>query len=350
MRAINSHFHWYPKSVYEALCKRTDFPKAEPTKNGGYLVSPHAGAARSDTWADWFDLDAMLEHMDKAGEKIGRDFGVVCTTGPGGAFFSETDAASGYAFSQMWNDEIAGACARYPGKVWGSGVAAMQDPKKLVDELERVMKMGLVGMNVPSTIGARGEGPRIDDARYADFYARAEQLGAVLFLHPTDVVFPEICDGYDGALHNSLGKVIDVSIAAYRLVLSGIMERHPNLKVYVSHTGGALPYQAGRMDKNSKAARLPRNPSEYLRRMFTDTVQPHALGLKFAVEFYGADHVMYGDDYPCWNPKGAIEMFEKIGLSAADQQKILHDNAVRILNLKNPTARQDKPAKVAAAA
>ena len=59
-----------------------------PTSNGGYLVSPHEGASRRDTWADWFDLDAALEHMDRAAAKIGCDFGVVCTTGPGGAFFS----------------------------------------------------------------------------------------------------------------------------------------------------------------------------------------------------------------------------------------------------------------------
>lgn len=137
--------------------------------------------------------------------------------------------------------------------------------------------------------------------------------------------------------------MIEVSIASYRLVLSGIMERHPNLKVYVSHTGGALPYQAGRMDKNSKAAKLPKDPSVYLRRMFTDTVQPHALGLKFAIDFYGIDHVMYGDDYPCWNAPSALKIFNEIGLSKQDQQKILGENARRILNLK-------EPAKVAVAA
>ena len=338
MRAVNSHFHWYPKSVFEALCRRTEAPRAKPDPQGGYEVTPHEGVTRCDTWAAWFDLDAMLEHMDKAAENagIGGDFGVVCTTGPGGAFFSETDAASGFAFSQMWNDQIAGACRRYPGKVWGSGVVPMQDPKRCVDELERVMKMGLVGANVPSTIGAYGK-TRIDDASLADFYATAEQLGAVLFLHPTDVVFPAICDGYNGALYNSLGKVIEVSIAAYRLVLYGIMERHPNLKVYVSHTGGALSYQAGRMDKNSKAAKLPMDPSVYLRRMYTDTVQPHALGLKYAIEFYGVEHVMYGDDYPCWNAPAALKVFNEIGLSNEDRQKILCDNARRILNLTEPS-------------
>ena len=346
MRAINSHFHWYPKSVFEALAKRSQAPYARANGKGGYDVTPYDGMTRCDTWDEWFDLDHMLEHMDKAasGAGIGMDFGVVCTTGPGGAFFSETDAASGYAFSQMWNDEIIAATRRYPGKVWGSGVVPMQDPKRCVDELERVMKAGLVGVNVPSSIGPKGV-TRVDDASLADFYATAERLGATLFMHPTDVVFPSITDGYNGALYNSLGKVIEVSVASYRLVLSGIMERHPNLKVYVSHTGGALPYQAGRMDKNSGAAKLPKPPSTYLKRMFTDTVQPHALGLKLALEFYGIDHVMYGDDYPCWNAPAALKIFAELGLSRADQQKILCDNARRVLGLRDPV-----PAREAATA
>jgi aminocarboxymuconate-semialdehyde decarboxylase len=344
MRIIDTHFHWYPRSVYETLCKRTGYPRAVPTGNGGYLVSPHEGAARRDTWAEWFDLDAALEHMDRAAARIGCDFGVVCTTGPGGAFFSETDAAYGYDAAQTWNDEMAGAVARYPGKVWASAVAPLQEPERAIQEMERAMKMGLVGVNVPGTIGPRGK-TNVDDPSLEPFYDRAEKLGATLFLHPTDVVFPEMCGGKEGALYNALGRVLDLSLTIYRLVVSGVMERHPNLKVYVSHTGGALPFQSGRMDKNSKAANLPRAPSEYLKRMYTDTVQPHALGLKFAIDYYGVDHVMYGDDYPCWNPQSALEVFGELALSKEDQQKILCDNARQVLNLKEPV-----PAKKAASA
>ena len=90
------------------------------------------------------------------------------------------------------------------------------------------------------------------------------------------------------------------------------------------------------MDKNSKAAQLPREPSEYLKRMYTDIVQPHALGMKFAIDYYGVDHVMYGDDYPCWNPEAALEVFGELRLSEQDQRKIFYDNARRVLNLKEP--------------
>jgi aminocarboxymuconate-semialdehyde decarboxylase len=136
-----------------------------------------------------------------------------------------------------------------------------------------------------------------------------------------------------------------------RLVLSGMMERHPKLKIVMSHTGGALPYQSGRMDKNSDKARLPRPASHYLKRMYTDTVSPHAAGMKFAIEYYGIDNVMYGTDYPCWDPATALKLLAELGLSKADQQKIFYDNARRILGLRDPrhsgaaqSAREPVPA------
>ena len=118
-----------------------------------------------------------------------------------------------------------------------------------------------------------------------------------------------------------------------RLVLSGTMERHPNLKIIMSHTGGALPYQSGRMDKNTRAAQLPRPASDYLRRMYTDTVTPHAAGMRFAIDYYGIDHVMYGTDYPCWEPAECLALLAEIELTDEQKRKLYYDNAVRILNL-----------------
>jgi aminocarboxymuconate-semialdehyde decarboxylase len=186
--------------------------------------------------------------------------------------------------------------------------------------------------------GSIGGDPRIDAERLEPFYARVEELGLPMFLHPTDAVFVDMLDGYNGALHLSLGRVMEVSVAAMRLVLSGVMERHPKLKIVMSHTGGALPYQSGRMDKNSGTAKLPRPASTYLKRMYTDTVSPHAAGMKFAIDYYGIDHVMYGTDYPCWDPATALKLLGEIELSKADQEKIFYSNARRILGLRDPVA------------
>jgi aminocarboxymuconate-semialdehyde decarboxylase len=113
-----------------------------------------------------------------------------------------------------------------------------------------------------------------------------------------------------------------VSVAASRLILSGLMERHPNLKVEWSHTGGALPYQSCSMDKNTKAATLPQPASTYKKRMYTDTVSPHSAGMKFAIDYYGIDQVMYGTDYPCWDPATCLRLLEEVELSPADWQKL----------------------------
>jgi aminocarboxymuconate-semialdehyde decarboxylase len=73
-----------------------------------------------------------------------------------------------------------------------------------------------------------------------------------------------------------------------------------------------------------------------MKRMYTDTVSPHAMGMRFAIEYYGIDHIMYGTDYPCWDPATALALLGELDLSAAERQKLFHDNAVRILNLRPP--------------
>jgi aminocarboxymuconate-semialdehyde decarboxylase len=197
-----------------------------------------------------------------------------------------------------------------------------------------ILKLGLVGVNVPCSIG---DDPRIDAERLEPFYDRVEELGVPILLHPTDAMFFEnFNEGYGGALHLSLGRVVEVSVAAARLIFSGIMERHPKLKVVMSHTGGALPYQAGRLDKNGKQAKLAEPPSVYLKRMYTDTVSPHSLGMKFAIDFFGADHVMYGTDYPCWMPADALRLLDEIGIPQDDQLKIFSSNARELFNLRVP--------------
>ena len=282
------------------------------------------------SWAEWFDLDKQLEHMDGLGHQVD----VVCSIGPLSVFFSDLPPEEGRDFAIQWNEEMAGAQRRYPGRLWASAAVPLVDTRIAIEVLDdAVSRLGLMGVNLPGSIGSDA---RIDAERLEPFYAAWPELGLPMFLHPTDAVFVDMLDGYDGALHLSLGRVVEVSVAAMRLVLSGMMERHPDLKIVMSHTGGALPYQSGRMDKNSEKAKLPRPASDYLKRMYTDTVSPHAAGMRFAIDYYGIDHVMYGTDYPCWDPATALRLLDELKLSKADQQKLFYDNARRILGLRDP--------------
>ena len=330
MRIVDSHFHWWPAAILEGLCKRSGYPRAERNNRGGYNYIGHEGRPSLNSWAEWFDLDRQLEYIDG----LGQDISVVCSIGPFSIYFSDLPPAEGRDAAIMWNEAMAWAQRKYPGRVWATAAIPLTDTDIALDVLGRAVdKLGLIGVNIPGSIG---RDTRIDAERLSPFYARVEQLGLPLFLHPTDAVFGEDLEGYGGALQLSLGRIIEVSVAASRLVFSGLMERHPDLKIVMSHTGGALPYQSGRMDKNGKNARLPRPPSTYIKRMYTDTVSPHSMGMKFAIEYYGIDHVMYGSDYPCWDPATALGLIEEIGLSATDLEKLLYGNAQRALRLHVP--------------
>lgn len=344
MHIIDSHFHYWPRSIFDWLLKRDDYPKAVPNDRGAWTYVGAGG--RSGTiasWPAWFDLEKEFEHMDNLGHQVD----VVSSIGPLSVSFSEFPVEVGRDLATLWNEEMAAAQRKYPGRFWGTAAIPLVDTRTAIEVLDHAINdLGLVGANLPGSVGTDA---RIDAERLEPFYDRVEELGIPLLLHPTDAIFADILDGYNEALHLSLGRVVEVSAAAMRLVLSGVMDRHPGLKLVMSHTGGALPYQAGRMDKNSKKAGLPQLPSVYLKRMFTDTVSPHALGIKSAIEFYGTDHVMYGTDYPCWDPATCLALISEIDLSEADKQKLFVDNVRRIFNISaNVVAKPTMAASEAA--
>ena len=318
---VDCHFHWYPAEV-----------------EAGLNLARGRDGLHSE---DWSDLDLQLARMDD----LGRRVDVISSTGPFTGLFTSIDHGDSARLTRLYNETMADAQREHPGRVWGTCVLPLLDTDAALAELDHaVSTLGLVGVNIPGRIG---ESDNIDAPRLEPLYERIAELGVPLFVHPNDEAFASVLDGYDGALHLSLGRVMDVSVSAYRLVLSGLMDRHPELRVAVSHTGGALPYQAGRMDKNSDAARLPHRPSDYLRRMHTDTVSPHTMGVRFAIEFYGADRVMYGSDYPCWDPDVALSIIDELELDDASYAKVMRTNALEFYRLTERVALADRPLEVA---
>jgi aminocarboxymuconate-semialdehyde decarboxylase len=331
MKIIESHFHWWPRSIFEDLCDRPGYPRAERDGNGGY----HYYRAADCTYvlpvpAVWFDLDDQFAYMDT----LGHDVAAVGSIGPFSVHFCDLPVEEGRAAAIQWNEEMATHVRSHPGRFWATAAIPLNDIDVAMDVLEDAAgRLGLVGVNIPGSIG---DDPRIDHPRLEPFYDRVEALGLPLFLHPTDALFADPLEGYGGALHRSVGRIMEASVATARLIFSGIMERHPNLKVVVSHTGGALPYQSGRLDKNGTGAKLPELPSTYLKRMYTDMVSPHTAGMRFAIEYFGAGQVMYGTDYPCWDSHAALRLFEAIDLSPADKERIFNGNIRRLMNLDAP--------------
>ena len=117
MRIVDSHFHWWPRAFFERLKKRDGYPRLETNARGGYAYWRHAASTDSlNSWEEWFDLDAQLEHMDR----LGHDIDVVCSIGPFSIHFSDVELAKGREDAIAWNEEMAAAQRKYPGRVWAS--------------------------------------------------------------------------------------------------------------------------------------------------------------------------------------------------------------------------------------
>jgi aminocarboxymuconate-semialdehyde decarboxylase len=329
VRIIDSHFHCgRPRAVLDALCHRQGFPRAVRNTKGGYTYwRKEGGNARFNWSSEWFDLEESFAHMDALGHQVE----MVNSAGPFSLHFCDLPVAEAHDAALQWNEEMAAKQRKHAGRFWSSAVVPLADTRTAIEVLDQAVgKLGLIGASLPASIAPDFT---VDAPQLEPFYARAEELGAPLFMHPTDAVLADVLEGYGDLMHESLGRALEVSVAALRLILSGIMERHPRLKIVMSHTGGVLPYQAGRLDKNTRKAKLSQPVSAYMKRMYTDTVSPHGPGIKFAIEFYGVDNVMYGTDHPCWDPATAIRLVEELHLPPADQDKIFYGNARRILGL-----------------
>ena len=114
MHIIDSHFHWWPRSIFERLCKRQEFPKARVNQRGGYDYMRRTESGQHlNSWAEWFDLDKQFEYMDGLGHRVD----VVCSIGPFSVSFSDMPVEEGRDYAMMWNEEMSAAQKKYPGRL-----------------------------------------------------------------------------------------------------------------------------------------------------------------------------------------------------------------------------------------
>jgi aminocarboxymuconate-semialdehyde decarboxylase len=237
---------------------------------------------------------------------------------------------------QTINDDLAKVAADHPDRFVALGAIPMQDPDVAITELHRcASELGFRGIEMATHI----EGVEISSPQYNSFWEQVEQLGLMVFLHPTGFTQPErLMDHY---FINTIGHPLEETICAGRLIFDGVMERFGGLKFVFSHGGGFLPMYAGRFEHAYHAREdvrhgLPKPPSEYLAMFYFDTMvfAPDQIG--FLVSKYGADHVLLGTDYPYdmgeTDPLGLIDRVE--GLAETDRDLIAGGNAARLLGLE----------------
>lgn len=243
--------------------------------------------------------------------------------------------------SRLINQNIARICALHPDRFVGLATVPMQEPSLAVAELTRAVKeLGLKGVELQPHV----EREELAEDRFQPFWAKAEELGALVFLHPHG--FP---DGRRLDRHffsNMIGNPLDTTIAVHHLIFNGVIEAHPRLKIVCAHGGGYLPSYAGRIDHAHRArpdarSRIAKKPSSYLEQFYFDTVIFERHQLEYLASLYGADHLLLGTDYPfdmaLPDPVGFVQGAR---LSARDKAQIIGGNAARLLGIKPPKGRR----------
>jgi aminocarboxymuconate-semialdehyde decarboxylase len=244
--------------------------------------------------------------------------------------------------SRIINDNIARICAANPQRFVGLATVPMQVPEYAVRELTRAVKeLGLKGVEICPHV----EQDELSADRFRPFFAKAEELGAVIFLHPHG--FPDGRRLADHFFQNIIGNPLDTTVAIHHLIFGGVLESYPRLKVVCAHGGGYLPPYAGRID-HAHAARpdartkITQLPSSYLKKLYFDTIVFTHQQLAYLVKHYGADHVLLGTDYPYdMGLPDPVQFVQKTsGLSQRDRELILGGNAARLLGISLPSARR----------
>ena len=233
---------------------------------------------------------------------------------------------------QVQNDALSLLVKKYPKKITALGMIPLQDVALAIKELERLMKSGLRGVE----IGTHINGVYPSDARFRPFWEACESLGVFVFIHPVEGGGrAELRDYY---MWNVIGNPLETAVAAGHLILSGVMDAYPRLKILLAHGGGALPYLHGRLDRGFKQRPeinkvISRPPTEYLKQFYFDTITHDPVILKSLVDFVGADHVLLGSDYPFdMGNENPVDLVRSANLGSENEKKILGENAGQLLN------------------
>ena len=200
--------------------------------------------------------------------------------------------------TRVLNDGIAEYCGQRPDRFVGLGSVPMADAGEAVRELERCMgPLGFRGVQILTNIA----GKELSDPKFAAFWKRAEELGALVVIHPNGFTHAERMTRF--YFNNVVGNPLETTLALHYLIFDGVLERHPKLKLLAVHGGGYLAAYSGRIDhawgaRSDSHGALPHAPSTYLRRVYFDTVvfTPHQLAE--LVRLFGVDKIVMGTDYP----------------------------------------------------
>lgn len=249
-------------------------------------------------------------------------------------YYGWADERLATALVQAQNTAIAAVVREWPSRFVGLGAVALQHPTLASDQLREAMHgHALLGAEISSDPTGRG----LDDAALDPFWAEAERLGAVIFLHPLGTSLGErVARHY---LSNIVGQPLETTIAISQLIHGGVLDRFPRLRICAAHGGGYLPYAIGRSDHGfgvrPEARGCRHAPSSYLARLWFDTVVFRPESVRALIDQVGIDRVVAGTDYPFDMGEYALhELVRRVpGLGDDERAAVLGTNAIELLQL-----------------
>jgi aminocarboxymuconate-semialdehyde decarboxylase len=326
MRIVDFHNHYYPPAYLDALRSGSSAVEVTIDQDGNpriYYPGDYNIAVPGHRDIDYRE-QVLKEH--------GVDTQVLTLTTPGTHVETPATAAR---FASLVNDAFAEVARTKPGRFTALATLPLNDVAASVKELERAStQLGFRGAMLFSNVNGTG----LNEDKFLPLYEAANQLGAVLYIHPTHPVGVEAMT--DFWLMPLVGFLMDTTLAAAKIVFSGIPERFPKIRWALCHLGGAIPYLAERLDRGFEAfsecrANIPRKPSEYLREFYYDTVNFNPAAIQLAIGFAGVDHILAGSDYPhqIGSIPKMIDTIRGLDLPEADRAAIFGGNAVRLLGM-----------------
>ena len=332
MSAIDVHAHVIvPELLRDAAPQDAWRPSVSTAQ--GHQVVELSGRKIGSALHEFVDLDTILANLDAQG--VGG--ALLCPWVP--LLFYDIGAEQGLERCRLQNLGLRRLRERRPDRVSVLGAVPLQDPELAASELAELMcGRGFAGVEVTASVN----GDYLGDPRFEPFWAAAEKVDALVFIHPTTRGFaaPVFAENY---LWNLVGNPMETTLAAAHLILSGTMARHPAARILLAHGGGALVALGGRLRHGQRfitaAGPAPAVPAEaadaVIGRFLFDTVTHDPQQLAALVATVGADRVLLGSDYPFdMADPHPVQTVEAAGLDEESHQAVLIGNATRELGLQ----------------
>ncbi|PWU19232.1 MAG: amidohydrolase [Candidatus Rokuibacteriota bacterium] len=331
MRSIDIHAHVTPQCFWRATDNGGNWHGIKRERNAhGHECAIVGGQPQALPPRAKWTPEERLADMDS----LGVDVHVVS---PYVGFYNyHLDAAVALATSRATNDEISAMARSWPQRFAGLGTLPMQDVKASVAELERCMvQLGFKGVEINDHVNGR----TLDEPEFRPFWKAAEQLGALVFFHQGgETLVSARSKRYH--LPNSIGNLADRAVTFATLVMGGVMDECPDLKICLGHGGGYTCYGIGRMDRgwqvrSEARVHAAKPPSAYLRRFYYDCIVYTESALRFLIDTVGVDRVVFGTDWPYdmaldWPVSWILGMES---LTQEEKEAILWKNLEKLLKL-----------------